>query len=141
MARNREVLEGRRILWVDDNPRGNDAERRLLRSMRVFVHNAVSTEEALAELARDHYDLVVTDQDRGNGNDGETFAGKLRSEGDRIPIIAYVGHVDSGRGTPPVFDGITDRPDDLLHLILDTLERHPSAVPTTARQVRSRSTG
>jgi len=136
-TRNREVIRGRRVLWVDDNPRGNDVERKILRSMGVSVHNALSTGDALAELARDDYDAVITDQDRGRGDDGEVFAGEVRAAGDRIPIIAYVGRVDPRRGTPPVFDGITDRPDTMLHLLLDSFERHPG--PSARRRAQDRA--
>ena len=42
------------------------------------------------------------------------------------PVIFYVGEVDERRGPPPGSAGITNRPDELLHLVLDVLERRRS---------------
>jgi hypothetical protein len=38
-------------------------------------------------------------------------------------VIFYVGEFDPGRGLPPFAFGLTNRPDELLHLILDVLAR------------------
>jgi hypothetical protein len=38
-------------------------------------------------------------------------------------IIYYAGYVDEARPVPIGAFGITDRPDEVLHLILDVLER------------------
>ena len=57
-------VKGRRILWVDDEPRGNDRERRAFRLLGIAVDNRLNTAEALKTLCRDHYDLVITDYTR-----------------------------------------------------------------------------
>lgn len=123
IARNRDSVLGRRVLWVDDHPRYNDLERAFLRSAGVFVHNAVSTEDAMGELARDQYDVAITDQDRGAGDDGERFAEAALARYPSLPVVAYIGKVSPDRSTPAVFRGLTDRPDELMHLLLDVFER------------------
>jgi hypothetical protein len=52
IARNADVVRGRRVLWVDDDPKGNRAERRFLRSAGISVENVTSTAEALASYGR-----------------------------------------------------------------------------------------
>jgi hypothetical protein len=47
----------------------------------------------------------------------------LRSAAPDTPVVFCVGAVDQHRGPPMGSDGITDRPDELLHLVLDVLER------------------
>jgi hypothetical protein len=43
----------------------------------------------------------------------------------RLPqqVVFYVGSADQEKGTPAGSFGITDRPDELLHFIMDILER------------------
>ena len=38
-------------------------------------------------------------------------------------MIFYVGSLDKEKGTPPGAFGITNRPDELTHCVLDVLER------------------
>lgn len=45
------------------------------------------------------------------------------------PVVFYVGEVDPKKGTPVYAFGLTNRPDELVHLILDILERTRSTVP------------
>jgi len=40
-----------------------------------------------------------------------------------VPVIFYIGYPDPSKGVPPHAFGITHRPDELLHLIMDALER------------------
>jgi CheY-like chemotaxis protein len=54
-----------RILWVDDNPANNDAERRHLeRAYGVKFDIAISTEEAIEALNKKPYDAVISDSRR-----------------------------------------------------------------------------
>jgi DNA-binding NtrC family response regulator len=121
--RNRAAVTGKRVLWVDDVPRGNDHERAVLRSAGFVVHNVLSTAAALAELRRDRYDVVITDMDRGRGNDGEELAQKVAVLPTPAPVVCYLGKKDPTRAVAPGFFGLTDRPDELVHLLLDVVER------------------
>jgi hypothetical protein len=62
-----------RILWVDDNPGGNLAERALLLAWEVDVEAARSTDEAIRELEDldPYFDLVVSDWRRKDEGDSE----------------------------------------------------------------------
>lgn len=127
IARNVAAVRGRRVLWVDDDPKGNRAERRFLRSAGVWVENVVTTAEALSRLRRDEYDAVITDQAReGSDTAGEELARQARDVGEHVPFVAYVRKLDD-RPTPSVFHGVTNRPDELVHLLLDLFERTAEA--------------
>lgn len=108
----------------DDRPEGNRAERRFLRAAGVTVVNVVDTAEALAELARDDYDVVITDVHRPEGTDaGLVLAKTLHEGGFASPVIAYVGSVDAGAGVPVGLRAITARPDELIQQVFDVVER------------------
>jgi CheY-like chemotaxis protein len=127
IARNLDAVRGRRVLWVDDDPKGNRAERRLLRSAGIWVENVVTTVEALDRLRRDDYDVVITDQAReGSDTAGEELARRASELGEHVPFVAYVRKLDD-RPTPSVFNGVTNRPDQLVHLLLDIFERTAAA--------------
>ena len=111
------------ILWVDDHPENNLNERRMFRQLKADVDTAKSTSEALEMLQRGNYDLVLSDMSRENDTTaGLEFLDRLRKE-KTTPVIFYVGVFDSAKGVPAKAFGITNRPDELLHLTLDALER------------------
>ena len=127
-----DLLAGKRILWVDDVPVNNRNERRILRGLGMVSEAAISTEEALARLERDEsqFDLIISDMAR----DGDPEAGlrlfadyaelverQGRAPDDRLPLVFYVGRYNPGRGGPAGSFGITNRPDQLLHLVIDAL--------------------
>lgn len=121
--RHLTIFREARILWVDDHPENNQNERQMFRQLKVEVDNAASTEQALGMLRNGNYDLVFSDMSR----DGDTTAGLMFVEQLRekhtIPVIFYVGVIDLDKGIPARAFGITNRPDELLHLALDVLER------------------
>ncbi|MEM7024545.1 MAG: response regulator [Pseudomonadota bacterium] len=129
---NLDLLAGRSILWVDDVPTNNRNERRMFRGLGVASEAVVSTEEAIARLERDEsqFDVVLSDMLR----DGDPAAGlKLIDRydtlsggaADRLPVILYIWDYDPKLGTPPGAFGITNRPDTLVHLVIDALSRTP----------------
>lgn len=131
---NLDLLAGRRVLWVDDVPTNNRSERRLFRSLGVTSEAVVSTDEALGRLERDEsqFDLIISDMARDD--DGEAGLkclrqyealtnGQGRAPDDRLPVIFYLGKYDPGAGTPAGAFGITNRPDQLVHLAIDALEQ------------------
>lgn len=110
-----------RVLWVDDDPANNRRERRYLRSAGMTVVNALSTQEGLDALARDDFDLVVTDMARPQSpTAGLDLARAVRGLPRPVPVIGYVG---VERPTPPEFFGMTTRPDRLMDLVLDVIEQ------------------
>ena len=99
-------------------------EREVLQTLGSTIDLATTTEQGMVALQSKVYDLVVSDISRGSTPDeGLILLQKMRKS--RFPrrVVFYVGTVDSEKGKPAESFGITDRPDDLLHLIMDILER------------------
>lgn len=79
-----------RILWVDDNPDNNLAERAHFESLRIAVYLATNTDDALTLLSMYRYDAVISDMGRG----GEPLAGfklmeRMRARQDSTPYFLY----------------------------------------------------
>jgi CheY-like chemotaxis protein len=121
------ALQGAQILWVDDNPDWILDERRILRSFGIFVDVARSTEEALSVLEQTDYNAVISDMERGeNRNAGRELLAEMRVRRLYRWMIFYVGDFDESRGIPPYAFGMTNRPDHLLHYVMDVIERDRS---------------
>jgi hypothetical protein len=121
-ARNYEVLKGASILWVDDDPPSVQREQELLRNLGVVrIDTATTTEEATAMLAsRPH--VVISDMDRDeNPKAGEELLARVGPDGP--PVIIYLLDYKPELGVPDGAFGITNRPDELVDLVLDALER------------------
>jgi len=114
-----------KVLWVDDHPENNRNERRMFRQLKVDIDIAMNSNEALEMLRCDIYDLVISDiaRDDKEDLDGLQFLSELRKTDPDTPVIFYVGVMEAGKGVPEYAFGITNRPDELLHLTLDALER------------------
>jgi CheY-like chemotaxis protein len=125
--RERALLDGAEILWVDDLPANNRNEWEMFRQLGARITAAASTEEAMDALliADDEakpFHVIVSDMARGD----EKQAGLAMLEGlrrRREPVIFYIGTIARDRGTPAGAFGITNRPDQLVHLVLDALAR------------------
>jgi len=123
-TRLREVIEGTRVLLVNDVPAEMAHVTELLRGLRVDVQVSTTSEAALQALAADEYHVVISDMARGPSEDeGIRFLGQMRLKGFRQPVIFTVGRFDPSRGTPGHAFGITNRVDELLNLLFDALER------------------
>jgi hypothetical protein len=127
MRRNQmvaKVLQGARILWMDDRPGNNLFERATFKSMGISISPATSTDGAVAMLQAEPADVLISDMERdGNMEAGFQLLKKIQGLLERPGMISYVGSLDRGRGTPPGAFGITNRPDESIHLVLDVLER------------------
>lgn len=67
---------------------------------------------------------VISDIAHDDGSpDGLALLGALRSRPSVPPVIFYVMQVDGSKGTPAGAFGITERPDVLLNLVMDALDR------------------
>jgi len=118
------VFRGARFLWVDDHPENNLNELVMFGQLRVVTQTAENTEEALDILKNHQFDLVISDMARGNEpTAGLKFLKQIGKENETAPMIFYVGVLDRETGIPAQAFGITNRPDELLHLTLDVLER------------------
>lgn len=79
-----------RILWVDDHPENNAAEKRFLEQHRIGVYQVTTTEDALTLLRMYAYGAVVSDM----GRSGRPLAGidllrEMRARGDSRPFFLY----------------------------------------------------
>lgn len=126
VRRNASLFRGCRILWIDDFPDSPANERKMLQSLLVDVDMATSTAaaEKLLQAKDKKYDLILSDMKRGDDKlAGIKFLENYAKQKKRVPVIFYIGYSDSTKGVPAYAFGITHRPDELLHLIMDALER------------------
>jgi hypothetical protein len=125
------VLRGAVAVWLDEDPLRNRTERRLLREMGVFTQVIRELDEAgrFVESEGDDVDLVISENLTQDGRKvGQILIGRLGHA--RPPVILYVTNLKPG--LPEGAFGITNRPDELLHLVMDALERSPRAAARSA---------
>lgn len=116
-----KLFSGAHFLWIDDNPEGNVNEIRLLRRLGVIIDLATDDVEARRQLASAVYDIVLSDMGRDEKPDaGEKFIPEIGRAMLAPILIFYVGQ---DRSIPAGAFGLTVRPDELLNLIMDALER------------------
>jgi CheY-like chemotaxis protein len=118
------LVRGQRVLWVDDRPSNNFYERLALAQMGVIVDVAATSAERLTAAAHLHPAVIISDMERnGEQNAGVEFLRSARTVGIRTPVIFYIGEVIEALGVPVGAFAITDRADEMLHFVLDALER------------------
>ncbi len=112
-----------RVLWVDDNPDTVMYESGVLQNLGMLVEFAKTSSNAMDRLGREKFQLVISDIHRGNENTaGLEFLQQVQSQMP-VPMIFYVSTMDPAKGIPPGAFGITDDPNELIHLVLDVAER------------------
>jgi len=118
------IFQGAAMLWVDDNPENNLNEWRMFSQLNVQIELAKDTKQALEMLQKKKFDVILSDMARNNKQDaGIRFLKEFRKTDKSTPVIFYIGTFDPKKGIPVGSNGITNRPDELLHLVLDALER------------------
>jgi CheY-like chemotaxis protein len=118
-------LNGRTLLWVDDEQENNRTERRMLRSTGIFVETATSNDQALRVLddPSETISLVISDIRRASGESGLDLVQSIAQRPHAPRVVLYIGKVDRDRPAPAGVFGVADRPDDLLNLVMDALDR------------------
>lgn len=111
-----------RVLWVDDNPDNNAAERQYLERRKIAVYQVKTSDEALALLAMYKYNVVVSDMNRhGKPLDGLTLVREMRRRNDGTPFYLYT-YVPSKAQHKLVTDaggqGAAVKPEELYAAIL-----------------------
>ena len=110
------------ILWVDDEPGGNELERQSLEEIGFRFVLALSTDEALNKVQDEEFGVIITDMGRPDDQRaGYTLLASLRRQGVRTPLIVYSSsrepeHVAEAREQGAF--GATNRPDDLFELVI-----------------------
>jgi len=122
-----EYLLGRRILWVDDKPGRNASLAVLFRRTGMSVEQATSTDEAVANLKRGKYDLVITDGYRAEEGP-TTRADKKLIEAigrgpQRIPVVLFTNRQTIQEGTSAELAAFTTDGDNLVQEVIDIMER------------------
>ena len=85
---------------------------------------AKSSKEGYQLILQKDYGIILSDISRGGKHDeGIRFHKELLEKGIDLPMIFYVGFVEREKGTPPFSFGIADNPIDVIHLVLDVLQR------------------
>ena len=114
-----------RALWLDDS--GNTlqcSEKRLIEAIDVQLDICPNPELAINFIKNKVYDFIISDIRRGEDHKGGlTFLYEIVAQGNPIPTIFYITNYDQSRGTPPYAFGITNRPNELLHLVMDIIDR------------------
>jgi len=122
--RRMKLFKGTQILWVDDEPENNLNERRMFRELDCDLDCVKSTDDALKVLKGAPYDFIISDMARPESTTaGLDMVKTFHERGVHTPVILYVGEHRPELGVPAYAFGITNRPDQLLHLVLDVLER------------------
>lgn len=126
--RCRLVLEGKRILWIDDSVVNNRREHELLEALGLKIESVQSGAVAEQSLADDGggYDLILSDIARPEGDRaGLEFLERyrLRRPNQKVPLIFYINQRNENEPMPIGAFGLTNRPDELLDLVIDALER------------------
>jgi len=114
-------------IWIDDNPDQNFHERTALASLGVLVDTVIDSNAALKLIKSGRFDFVLSDIERQqSSSEGIRFLNYLvEEEKISLPCVFYVGRCQHKLGTPAYAFGITDSPTELLHLVLDILQRQP----------------
>lgn len=119
------LLKGARLLWIDDRPDNNRHEIKLFEEAGARVDTRLTSAAAEAAIMHVTFDLIISDIDReGTATEGLRLANDLAQVHNSPPLIFYVAH--ARRPAPVSAFGITDRPDELVHLVLDSLGRSRS---------------
>ncbi len=124
-SRASRILKELSVLWVDDHPKNNEEEVKLFREFGIHVRCVETTEEALKAFETMSYDAVISDMERGGDSEAGTKLAKQLLDCRRDAcVVVYLTKMDFGRETPPHIFGLTNRPDHLLHYLIDIAERN-----------------
>ena len=114
-------------LWVDDRPGNNIYERQSLEALGLSFVLATSTEEALDLVAKQKFDVIISDMGRPpDPRAGYTLLDQLRGSGNRTPLVFYAGsnaleHKAEARKHGAI--GSTNRAAELFGYVLTALNR------------------
>ena len=136
-----------RVLWIDDHPESIATAVDPLERLGAEITLARNTHEATRVLQRrgpaggagaaggghtaprpdaarpTPYQVIVSDIARGSRPDaGVRALPELHRLAPGVPVIFFISAVDPDLGIPDGATGITDRTDELLHLIVEALE-------------------
>lgn len=113
-----------KAIWIDDFPSNNIYESKILSLIGIQIDIAKSSDEGYKMIKKNSYEIILSDISRnGISDEGIRFHRQLIGENIDIPLIFYTGFADRSKGVPPYAFGIVDLPNELIHLVLDVIER------------------
>jgi CheY-like chemotaxis protein len=114
-------------LWVDDRPDNNIYERQSLEALGVRFVLAKSTDDALAKIASQRFDVVISDMGRPpDPVAGYTLLERLRAQGDGTPFVIYASSNaadDKAEALRRGAVGSTNKASELFRVVLAALGR------------------
>ena len=120
------IISGKRVLWIDDVVDNNRLERDMLEAVGLKIEQVQSNKRAEQALAKNQggYDIILSDIAREAGApSGLDFLESYRKKPDHLPVIFYISELDEDLPLPPGAFGLSNRPDEILHLVIDALAR------------------
>jgi CheY-like chemotaxis protein len=121
-----DLAAGASLLVVNDAPREMEAAISIFKSLQMAVTTATNSSTAMELLKSNQFDVVISDMQRdGVVDEGIRFLTQAAERGLARPTIFTVANYRPDKGTPPYAFGITNRVDELVHLVFDILERKP----------------
>ncbi len=119
-----DVLQGGKLLWVDDHPENNAALIDLFRSVGMTVDTVRSTADALADLRHRSYDVLLSDIDRdGDPQAGITMLRELERHHIDVPVVIHTARFDQERGVDRRIFAAAASPVEVVHYVIDLMER------------------
>jgi CheY-like chemotaxis protein len=80
------------VLWVDDHPEHNAAERSVLAQHGYLVTTVRNTNQALAQINHRSFVAIISDMGRFEGpNEGYVLLEAIRRQGNKTPYFIYAG--------------------------------------------------
>lgn len=125
-VRARKSCEGKRILWVDDEPGNNQQLGEVFKQLLgVSIDYTLTTDDGMrALLTNSDYAMVITDMRRGDHSQaGMELIRSMRERNVYRPTVIYSSLDSSEVGVPAGAFGLTRRADQLLHYVIDICER------------------
>lgn len=142
-AQPKAVVRGRKlVLWVDDNPDNNAAERDAMNAYSIDFAVARSTDAAMAHIGRFPFDAVISDMARPRDERaGFTLLRWLRSRDQTTPYFIYSGYRDAVHVDEALqlgAQGLTNVPSELIDGLLRALDQRRTARASAARTASKR---
>ena len=99
-------------------------EKEILLNIGINFDTAWNSEQAWYQINNSEYDLIISDILRnGDPKAGLDFLDRIVKNGFNIPFIFFIADVKPELGTPPYAFGITNLVAELLHYVMDIIER------------------
>lgn len=128
-------LQGGAILWVDDQQEWNEPLIRLFRTAGMTVDAVASTDEALHELRRNQFDLVITDMRRereaGGDDAGTELLDRMVAMGVPTPAVFFSDHPGVQTNLHPRAVIATSDPEQLVDTVVDIVGTRSRPAPST----------